>query len=176
MKKPQNGSQSTKARPTTSVPPCANRSSTGTQRSTLNPHRSLAGRLPSWRRLHTIGATWQRIWSSLTFTTSVLALIGFVNVGTIEQLFLLAIVYGYLVYSGMAATAALVSYFTPTGRRGLGYALFFLPSYLVGAVAPVIATSVAESYGMLSSFTLSVMLLFGGIVLLQKVPRTRAAA
>jgi len=115
----------------------------------------------------------EKKWLTLTFTTSVLALVGFVNVGTIEQLFLLATVYGYLVYSGMAATAALVSYFTPTGRRGLGYALFFLPSYLVGAVAPVIATTIAESYGMLSSFTLSVMLLFGGIVLLQKVPRTR---
>jgi len=117
----------------------------------------------------------EKKWLTLTFSTSVLALVGFMNAGTIEQLFLLAIVYGYLVYSGMAATAALVSYFTPTARRGLGYALFFLPSYLVGAVAPVIATSVAESYGMLSSFTLSVMLLFGGIVLLQKVPRTRIA-
>jgi len=117
----------------------------------------------------------EKKWLTLTFASSILALVGFMNAGTIEHLFLLAIVYGYLVYSGMAATAALVSYFTPTARRGLGYALFFLPSYLVGAVAPVIATAIAESYGMLSSFTLSVTLLLAGIVLLQKVPRTRIA-
>jgi len=117
----------------------------------------------------------EKKWLTLTFAFSILALVGFINAGTIEQLFLFAIIYGYLVYSGMAATAALVSYFTPTVRRGLGYALFFLPSYLMGAVAPVIATAIAESYGMLSSFTLSVTLLLAGIVLLQKVPQTRTA-
>ncbi len=115
----------------------------------------------------------EKKWLTLTFTASVLAFIGLVNARTIEQLFLLAVIYGYMVYSGMAATAALVSYFTPTARRGLGYALYFLPSYIVGAVAPVIATAIAESYGMLTSFTLSVMLLLAGIVLLQKVPRTK---
>jgi len=114
----------------------------------------------------------EKKWLTLTFAMTILALVGFLNVGTIEALFLLGIIYGYLVYSGMAATAALVSYFTPTARRGLGYALYFLPSYISGAAAPVIGTMLAESYGMGSSFYLAVALLLTAIMLLQKVPRT----
>jgi len=110
---------------------------------------------------------------TLTFFSSIVALVGFISVGRVEELLLLGVVYGYLVYSGMAATAALVSYFTPTSRRGLGYALFFLPSYIAGAAAPVVGTTLAESYGMWSSYCLAVALILVGIAVLQKVPRTR---
>jgi len=116
----------------------------------------------------------EKKWLTVTFTASMLTLVGLLNAGTIEQSLLLAVVYGYWVYSGMAATAALVSYFTPTAKRGLGYALFFLPSYLASAVAPLVATTIAECYGMLTSFTLSVALLLGGVALLQRVPLSKS--
>lgn len=115
----------------------------------------------------------EKRWLTLTLTSSLLALVGLTSAGTMEQLFLLGAVYGYLVHSGMGATAALVSHFTPMARRGLGYALFFLPSYISGAVAPVIATTLAESHGMWTSFSLAAMLLITGIMLLRKVPRTK---
>ena len=115
----------------------------------------------------------EKKWLTLTMTSSLLLLVGFTNVRTVEGLYLLGILYGYAVHSGMAAHAALVSHFTPTTKRGLGYALYFLPSYIAGAVAPAIGTAFAEFYGMWSSFLLAATLLLTGIMLLQKVPRTR---
>lgn len=115
----------------------------------------------------------EKKWLTLSMTSSLVALVGFTNVRTVEGLYLLGIMYGYSVYSGMAPNAALVSHFTPSSKRGLGYALYFLPSYIAGAVAPAIGTASAELYGMWSSFLLAATLLMGAIILLQKVPRTK---
>jgi len=44
---------------------------------------------------------------------------------------------------------------SPSGQRGLGYALFFLPGSIMGAVAPVVAGFVAENYGFTTIFYIS---------------------
>ena len=112
----------------------------------------------------------ERKWLTMTMTASTLALIVFIRTETISMLLLCAVAYGYLVYSGMGATAALISYFTPVSRRGLGYALFFLPSYVVGAVAPVVGTTLAESYGIWTSFSLAAAFLAAAVIVLQRIP------
>jgi len=111
----------------------------------------------------------EKRWLTITMTSTILALLAFIRTETIATLLLCAVVYGYLVYSGMGATAALISYFTPTSRRGLGYALFFLPSYIVGAVAPVVGTTLAESYGIFTSFFLAVAFMAAAVIVLQKI-------
>lgn len=113
----------------------------------------------------------EKRWLTITMTTLIIALFFFTRVTTIGALFLCAIIYGFLIYSGMGASAALISYFTPVSRRGLGYALFFLPSYIAGAVAPIVATTIAERYEIWSSFSLAMVLLIASVVVLQRIPR-----
>jgi len=118
----------------------------------------------------------EKKWLTITSSALVVALFAFIRASTMNELLLYAVFYGYSVYSGMGATAALISYFTPMSRRGLGYALFFLPSYVAGAAAPTIGTALAESYGMGISFSLAIAFLIGSIAVLQKIPQTKIDA
>lgn len=67
----------------------------------------------------------------------------------------------YIAYSfcntlSMTANSAVMAELSPSQRRGLGYALFFLPGSLVGAVAPMISATIADAFGMTSIFVVSV--------------------
>jgi FSR family fosmidomycin resistance protein-like MFS transporter len=115
----------------------------------------------------------EKKWLTITSSISIVALFAFIRASTMNELLLCAIFYGYSVYSGMGATAALISYFTPMSRRGLGYALFFLPSYVAGAAAPTIGTAFAESYGMGISLSSAIAFLIGSIAVLHKIPQTK---
>ena len=63
--------------------------------------------------------------------------------------------YGFCNTLGMAARSSIMAMLSPSGQRGLGYALFFLPGSIMGAVAPVIAGFVAENYGFTTIFYIS---------------------
>lgn len=67
----------------------------------------------------------------------------------------------YISYSfcntlSMTANSAIMAQLSPIQRRGLGYALFFLPGSLVGAVAPLISASLADTFGMTSIFVIAI--------------------
>jgi MFS family permease len=47
----------------------------------------------------------------------------------------------------MASRTSIMARLSPGKQRGLGYSLFFLPSSLIGAVAPALAGLVAELFG-----------------------------
>lgn len=73
----------------------------------------------------------------------------------------LAFVVFYIAYSfcntlSMTANSAIMAQLSPIQRRGLGYALFFLPGSLVGAVAPLISATIADAFGMTSIFVVAV--------------------
>ena len=63
--------------------------------------------------------------------------------------------YGFCNTLGMAARSSIMAMLSPSGQRGLGYALFFLPGSIMGAVAPVVAGFVAENYGFTTIFYIS---------------------
>jgi MFS family permease len=63
--------------------------------------------------------------------------------------------YGFCNTLGMAARSSIMAMLSPSGQMGLGYALFFLPGSIMGAVAPVIAGFVAENYGFNTIFYIS---------------------
>jgi MFS family permease len=44
---------------------------------------------------------------------------------------------------------------SPRGQRGLGYALFFLPGSIMGAIAPAIAGYIAQTFGFNTIFYLA---------------------
>jgi FSR family fosmidomycin resistance protein-like MFS transporter len=72
----------------------------------------------------------------------------------------LYLAYGFLNVLGMAANSAIMAKLTPGKQRGLGYALFFLPGSIMGAVAPVIAASIAEAFTLSSIFYASTAVFF----------------
>ena len=84
----------------------------------------------------------------------------------------LAFISFYIAYSfcttlSMTANSAIMAQLSPTQRRGLGYALFFLPGSLVGAAAPLISASIADAFGMTSIFVVAVIIYIIGQVTLK---------
>jgi MFS family permease len=68
--------------------------------------------------------------------------------------------YGFCSTLGMAGRSAIMAKLTPRNQRGLGYALFFLPGSIIGAVAPVVAGYLAELLGFQSIFNIAVVINF----------------
>jgi MFS family permease len=80
---------------------------------------------------------------------------------------LLYLIYGFTNTLGMASRNALMAKLTPRKQRGLGYALFFLPGSIVGAIAPVVAGSLAEIIGFGTIFNIAVIINFIGLGVLR---------
>jgi MFS family permease len=66
------------------------------------------------------------------------------------------IIYRFSGTLGMAARSNLVAKLTPSGQRGVGYALLFLPGSIMGAVSPMMAAYIIENFGMSTLFPLSI--------------------
>ncbi len=87
---------------------------------------------------------------------------------------ILYLAYGFLLFLGMAANSAIMARLSPGRQRGLAFALFFLPGSIMGAVAPLVAASIAESFGLVSIFFASTATFFTSLVVFKfgvRVPR-----
>jgi len=74
--------------------------------------------------------------------------------------------HGFFNFLAMAANSALVAKLSPGRQRGLGYALFFLPGSIMGAVAPMIAAYIAEAFSLYSVFITSLAAYVVGLLVL----------
>jgi MFS family permease len=110
-------------------------------------------------------------WLTAAYTASIVAFAGFLLSSNFVQLALTAFAYQFCVYSGMGASSALTARFTPAARRGMGYALFFLPSYVVGAAAPFVGGFISDAWGIWNSFIVGIAVLGVAIGILQLVPK-----
>jgi MFS family permease len=88
---------------------------------------------------------------------------------------ILYLAYGFLTFLGMAANAAIMARLSPGKQRGLAFALFFLPGSIVGAVAPLIAASIAEIFGLVIIFYVSTATFFLSLVVLKFGVRVQAS-
>ncbi len=79
----------------------------------------------------------------------------------------LYIIYGVGNTLGMAGRSAIMAKLTPSGQRGLGYALFFLPGSIIGSVAPFVAGYFADFMGFQTIFNVAVMVNFIALGILQ---------
>lgn len=77
------------------------------------------------------------------------------------------ILYGFTGTLGMAPRNAIMAKLTPRKQRGLGYALFFLPGSIVGAIAPVIAGFLAEVIGFGTLFNIAIGVNFIALAILR---------
>jgi MFS family permease len=73
---------------------------------------------------------------------------------------ILYLAYGFGTYLGMAANSAIMARLSPGKQRGLAFALFFLPGSIVGAVAPLLAASIADALSLVTIFYVSTAIFF----------------
>jgi FSR family fosmidomycin resistance protein-like MFS transporter len=105
------------------------------------------------------------ILASLALSYACLGLsIAFPNVVWFVALYL---AYGFCNTLSMAANSSVMARLSPSRQRGLGYALYFLPGSLMGAVAPVIAGYVAEAYGFTIIFYISLVIYAAALAILK---------
>jgi MFS family permease len=64
--------------------------------------------------------------------------------------------YGFFNLFSMAANSAITAKLSPSKQRGLGFALYFLPGSIMGALAPMVAAFVADIWGIYNVFLTSV--------------------
>ncbi len=66
----------------------------------------------------------------------------------------------------MAARSSIIANLTPRGQRGVGYSLLFLPGSLMGAVSPILAATLIDSYGIATLFPASILIMMVSVVVL----------
>jgi MFS family permease len=97
----------------------------------------------------------EKKWILASFSLGSLLLAASIFSRNVTIFAILYIGYGFCNTLGMAARSSIMAMLSPSGQRGLGYALFFLPGSIMGALAPVIAGFVAENYGFTTIFYIS---------------------
>jgi MFS family permease len=63
--------------------------------------------------------------------------------------------YGFFNFLSMAANSSIMAKLSPSEQRGLGFALYFLPGSIMGAIAPMIAAYIADLLGIFQVFLAS---------------------
>jgi MFS family permease len=74
---------------------------------------------------------------------------------------------GFMGSLSMSANSALIAGLTPAARRGLGYAVSFIPMSLVGSVTPTVAGFLAAQMGLLALFPLGIAVSLASLPLLK---------
>jgi MFS family permease len=85
----------------------------------------------------------------------------------------LYLAYRFFGILAMPAMAAITANLSPPKQMGMGYALSFMPSSVVGVVAPMIAGYLADPYGYFPTFMSSIVILYMGLGILQLGVRIR---
>lgn len=74
---------------------------------------------------------------------------------------------GLFNFLSMAANSAIMAKLSPSGQRGLGFALYFLPGSIMGAIAPMIAAFIADTFGVYNVFIACIGVYFTAVAVLQ---------
>jgi len=94
-------------------------------------------------------------WLLMTLTLALILVTGAIIIPNNYVLITLYISYGFCSSLGWAAHSSITATLSPSRQRGLGYAFYFLPSEIMGVAAPLIATSLAATFGLTSLFIIS---------------------
>lgn len=136
----------------------------------LNPLLGILGSLSGGYLADRVGG---KRWMTLAYIASVIVLAG-IYLGPLEALIIIYLAGGYFGGSTMGPSSSLAAEFSPAQRRGLAYAVFMLPFSLVGAIAPMIAAKIIESYNEISAlFPFAICLSLASILALQLLPETQ---
>ncbi len=80
---------------------------------------------------------------------------------------------GFFSFSGMGAASSIIARSIPSGHRGLGYALYFIPVSVAKIFSSIIGASIAEAFSLWSILPVSAAILALSLVVLKfTVPTT----
>jgi FSR family fosmidomycin resistance protein-like MFS transporter len=96
-----------------------------------------------------------RRWTMAVLAASYACYILAFFVGGVLPFTILYLGHGFFNFLGMASNSSIMAKLSPGKQRGLGFALYFLPGSVMGAVAPMIAAFIADSLGMYTIFMAS---------------------
>ena len=94
----------------------------------------------------------EKKWLMIALSLSYISLGLAITLPSVSAFVIFYLIHGFCNMLGMAANSAIIARLTPSRRRGLGYALYFLPGSIMGAVAPIIAAHIADALGLGSIF------------------------
>ena len=77
------------------------------------------------------------------------------------------ILYGMFNFLSMAANSAIMAKLSPSKQRELGFALYFLLGSVMGAISPMIAAFITDTFGMYNVFMACIGVYFLAVALLQ---------
>jgi len=109
----------------------------------------------------------EKKWLQVVLSLSYISLAVALFVPNTSLFIVLYLLNGFFNFLGMAANSSIMASLSPSRQRGLGYALFFLPGSIMGAVAPIVAAFIAEVYGLTSIFYASIVIFFIGLAVLR---------
>ena len=75
--------------------------------------------------------------------------------------------FGFLTFLGMAANAAIMARLSPGKQRGMAFALYFLPGSVMGALAPLAAAAIADTWSLVGVFVVVTITFFLSLLVLQ---------
>jgi len=115
-------------------------------------------------------------WMVIAYVGGLTVLTG-VYLGPLWALIVFYLIGGYFGGSTMGPSSSLVAEFSAKERRGLAYTIFMLPFSLMGAVSPVIAAKIIESYEIYALFPFAIALSMVSVFFLELIPgeKTRSA-
>ncbi|MBN2336356.1 MFS transporter [Candidatus Bathyarchaeota archaeon] len=94
-------------------------------------------------------------WTLMVLAASYACYIAAFLVGGVLPFTLLFLGHGFFNFLGMASNSSIMAKLSPGKQRGLGFALYFLPGSVMGAVAPIMAAFIADGFGMYTIFMAS---------------------
>jgi MFS family permease len=97
----------------------------------------------------------EKRWTVMTLMVSYSCFILSFFVPGMVPFIILYLGYGFFNFLGMASNSAIMAKLSPSGQRGLGYALYFLPGSIMGAFAPMIAAYIVDLVGIFQVFLAS---------------------
>ena len=97
----------------------------------------------------------EKRWTVMTLMVSYACFILSFFVPGMVPFIILYLGYGFFNFLGMASNSAIMAKLSPSGQRGLGYALYFLPGSIMGAFAPMIAAYIVDLLGIFQVFLAS---------------------
>ena len=108
-------------------------------------------------------------WMTIAYLVGLIVHIG-VWLGPLWALFTIYLVGGFFSGSIMGPSSSLVAEFSPRQRRGLAYTIFMVSFSFMGAIAPMIAAAIIESYEINALFPLAIYLSLVSASVLQLLP------
>lgn len=107
----------------------------------------------------------EKRWIAVGLIAQIVSLAFIALASTLTWLLLSYLLYSFFGLMEMPAVQSLIAKYVPTGGRGLAFSLSFLPGTVMGAISPVMAAFIVDSWGLWYVFPFALACLGAAIVL-----------